>query len=164
MELEHLKKQKSVLEDHPELDIIDTSEGDTLLTTTQKARLRLIGRMTQIAGYEQDPKTVAQVLKALDGIDKQALGLKKIASDEGLGNRQAQAVEAMMQLFNDPDRFKHLADSAQAAVSTRSAVIEVPDDAESVVMVNGEMDPIGSQEDYATFMKRMQTTIHGEQE
>lgn len=151
-----------VLAEDPAVDVIDVSDKDLLLSSTQKARLRLVASMTKSNEHLNDPKVMGQVLKALDGIDKQTLTLKKIASDEGVGNRQAQAVEAMVSLFNDPEKLLSIKAAADAAVVPRSGSIEVPDNAEDFTMVEGEMGAIGSVESYQQFMDRMQSTLAGD--
>jgi hypothetical protein len=135
---------------------VDPADHDRFLAYTQTARLKLIDRVAQNKDFASNSKLQGTVLKALDGIDRQSLTVKKISSDEGLGNRQAAAVEAMAKAFTDPKLFLELKASLEKAIPDAGPrMLEIPDDIESIVIIPGELTPLGQSDNYESFMHRV---------
>jgi hypothetical protein len=142
---------------------VDPSDHDRFLAYTQQARLKLIARVTRNDGFGVDTKLQGTVLKALDGIDRQSLTIKKISSDEGVGNRQAAAVEVMAKAFTNPQLFKALQDSLNAAIPDQGPrTLEIADDAETITIIPGELGQIGQGDNYDSFMARVRESARTE--
>lgn len=126
----------------------NTEDAD--LEFTRQIRRDLINEMKK-QGLPTDLKDRALLLTALNDCDRTALMIKKIKSDEGMGNKAAAAASMLATLLNDP-RVKQIG-IADASVS-RQVVPALPADLEAPVVKEGELDMSPSNETYATFTER----------
>jgi hypothetical protein len=127
----------------------DQSSEDIDLAFTQDVRRRLVNKLTENNSVPTETKEQAILLNALADMDRQALGVKKIKSDEGIGNKQVAAASILMQLFNDPN-------IKNVGRGQRSGDIPVLDS--SIVpdnIVDGELETTASTESYDSFTKRL---------
>lgn len=127
----------------------EQNNEDIDLAFTQEVRRRLVNKLTENNSVPTETKEQAILLNALADMDRQALGVKKIKSDEGLGNKQVAAASILAQLFTDPN-LKNIGHGQ------RSDAIPVLD--ESIVpsaIADGELDTVPSNESYDTFTKRL---------
>lgn len=124
---------------------------DTDLAYTRRLRMRLIDDMTANGKMPGDNKDRITLLAALNDMDRAALGSKKIKSDQGIADMQAQAAQLLATMFNDPNVKK-------IGVVVEGAVREIPtiDDLDINVEVKpGELDINPTQENYDSFTKRL---------
>lgn len=124
---------------------------DIDLAYTRRLRMKLIDDMTANGKMPDDNKDRITLLAALNDMDRAALGSKKIKSDQGIANMQAQAAQLLATMFNDPNVKK-------IGVAVEGAVREIPtiDDLDIAVDVKpGELDINPTQESYDSFTKRL---------
>lgn len=126
----------------------NTEDAD--LEFTRQIRRDLINEMKR-DGLPKDAKDRALLLAALNDSDRTALMIKKIKSDEGMGNKAAAAASMLASLLNDP-RIKSIGIAEVGAV--RQVTPALPADIENPVVKEGELDMTPSNESYATFTER----------
>ncbi len=126
----------------------NTEDAD--LEFTRQIRRDLIIEMKR-DGLPKDAKDRALLLAALNDSDRTALMIKKIKSDEGMGNKAAAAASMLASLLNDP-RIKSIGIAEVGAV--RQVTPALPADIENPVVKEGELDMAPSNESYATFTER----------
>ena len=129
----------------------DTTE-DQDLAYTRSVRMRLVEAMTNGA-LPTDNRDRATLLMALNDISRDAINVKKIKSDEGIGNRQAEAQAIIAQLMAEPG-LKKLGRVDVIEGQTR-VIHDMPDDLVSVEILEDELSTSPSTEGYAEFMKRV---------
>lgn len=153
------KTPLGLLASDPVFDEAPVDDIDQILKLTQRARLKLLTEITKSSGYTDDPKMLNVVVKTLDSIDKQSLTVKKISSDEGMNNRNQIAMGAIIEALNDPKKLQAYNQSLDSVMVSRQNDIIVPDDAETIVVIEGELSAVGNVEDYKSFMARMRAEM-----
>lgn len=142
---------------------IDPTDHDELLRFTQSSRMNIMGKLNRVDENFKDPKMLGAMLKTLDGIDKQSLVIKRIAADEGIGDRQALAVAALTKAFTNPTAIAEMHAAILASAPARAAdSLSVPDDSEDFSLVPGELSPVGQIDNYDTFMARVRNVMPNE--
>lgn len=127
---------------------IDTQES---LAYTLDLRKRLIGDMLSEEGIPpKDTKDRAIFLQALDGIDRQALTVKRMSVDKGIGDKQAEAAAMMAALFADPRALR------QPTEGGRLDVPELPEEIVPTRVIPGELSYDHGTDTYDKFIERTQ--------
>lgn len=127
------------------------SPEDQDLEFTRGIRKQLVENMTK-GGLPTDFKDRSLLLTALNDMDRSALGIKKIKSDEGLGNKAAAAASMLATLLNDP-RIKSV--GIASGDNVRRDLPMLPVDLVEPEIQEGELDNRPSSESYSTFSDRM---------
>lgn len=127
-----------------------SEEADLLMT--RNLRAELVKSMVK-QGVPTDPKEQQIFLAALNDMDRSALSLKKIKSDEGLGNKQLAAAALLAQVFNDP-RIKQI-DKVEDIVGSTRVIPELDESFVPSAVTPGELDTTPPVETYASFTERM---------
>ena len=139
-------------------DELEQSVEDADIDFTRTMRKRVIQAIapTDIPGDNESRKIL---LSALVDMDRVSMGLKKLKSDEGIGNKQAEATALIARIFLSPE-VKGLGkvelDSPEAKVR-EIPVFDANYKPES--LVPGELDFSAPSEDYDAFMKRMKPDL-----
>lgn len=133
--------------------VVQVIEGeDAALSYTQKKRQQIITAMMgengeKLNSLERGDKMV--VLQALDGMDRAALGRKRLKTDEKIGASAAATAALIAQVLQAPGAQQH--GMVVDGVITR-VVPQLPADIPEPQVVPGEMDGEAAQMDYETFM------------
>ena len=138
---------------------IEQMDGDEVLAYSQYMRRKLVTDLTKNNKHLDDPKVMNVVLSALSGLDKQVLTLKKIASDEGLGDNMLAAAAIIAEVFNDSRtaQFNHVPLKDQQAI--QDAIVTLDPSIVPTKTVDGELAPIGAIENFDSFMGRMNDQV-----
>ena len=134
----------------------EQSSEDLDLAFTQSVRRKLVAELTKDGKMPTESREQLTLLSALSDMDRQSLGVKKINSDEGLGNKQLAAAATLAQLFNNP-QMKTLG----RATPGETLTLKIPVLDESVKpsnLIEGELEIITSGESYESFTQRMGMT------
>lgn len=134
-----------------EQDLPEMNEDEDLRFT--HATRKLLIKQIMKDGPPTETKEQMVLLSALNDMDRTTIGLKKIKSDEGMGNKQQAAAAMLAAILTDP-RLKQL----DQIPATSDAPRQIPTfDAECVdVIVNpGELEENNKGEDFASFNARM---------
>lgn len=134
---------------------VNTHDGenteDADLEFTRSIRRDLILEMKK-DGLPKDAKDRALLLAALNDTDRTALMIKKIKSDEGMGNKAAAAASMLATLLNDP-RVKQI--GVATVGSAREVAPALPSNLSDPVVKDGELDTNPVRETYASFTERV---------
>ena len=138
---------------------IEQMDGDEVLAYSQYMRRKLVTDLTKNNKPLDDPKVMNVVLSALSGLDKQVLTLKKIASDEGLGDNMLAAAAIIAEVFNDSRtaQFNHVPLKDQQAI--QDAIVTLDPSTVPTKTVAGELAPVGAIENFDSFMGRMNDQV-----
>ena len=139
---------------------ITQMDGDEVLAYSQYMRRKMVNDLTNNGKKTpDDPKIANVVLAALAGLDKQVLTLKKIASDEGLGDNMLAAAAIIAEVFNDSRtaQFNHVPLKDQQAI--QDAIVTLDPSIVPSKVVDGELAPIGAIENFDSFMGRMNDQV-----
>ena len=138
---------------------IEQMDGDEVLAYSQYMRRKLVTDLTKNNKHLDDPKVMNVVLSALSGLDKQVLTLKKIASDEGLGDNMLAAAAIIAEVFNDSRtaQFNHVPLKDQQAI--QDAIVTLDPSIVPTKTVAGELAPVGAIENFDSFMGRMNDQV-----
>lgn len=131
----------------------DLSIEDQDLAFTQEVRRKLVTEIAKDGKMPEETKDRMVLLSALADMDRQSLGVKKIKSDEGLGNKQLAAAATLAQLFNNPE-LKTLGRASESAPRLSAPPVLDADIAPTTI-IEGELDAAPSGESYETFTKRL---------
>lgn len=132
--------------------VVETEDQD--LQFAQGVRKKLVGDLTK-TGMPQDKESRMILLQALDGMDRSALGRKRIKVEEDAGKNQAQFSGVIADLLRQQNpNAAVIASQASGAVSRPAPVLgsEVPDP----ILVEGETSTANSQLTYDSFISKMQ--------
>ena len=133
----------------------DAATAEETLLYTQQMRRRLVSHIVGTNGSKMpdDPKEAKVLLTALSDMDRQVLALKKIESDQGLGDKQLQAAAIIGEIFND----KRLENFNRIPLKEGAGLTGTPvlgDDLPPVPVVDGELSALGLPESYEVFLSR----------
>jgi hypothetical protein len=140
--------------------VVQVIEGeDHVLTYTQKKRQQIVTAMMgedgeKLNSLEKGDKMV--VLAALDGMDRAALGRKRLKTDEKIGASQAQAAALIAQVLQTPGAMQ-AGMVIDGQIQERRAVPQLPVGLPEPEVVPGEMDSDAAQMDFDTFMAQSLT-------
>lgn len=100
-----------------------------------------------------EAKDLSIALQALDGMDRQALTLTRIKSDEGVNNSAVTAAEALIRMYMTPGMRRPTRELVEGEVRV---IPQLPDDEEfgDIVVKAGEFDSAVKAEGYDEFMRR----------
>lgn len=124
---------------------------DLDLEFTRAKRKEIVEALTPKGKVPTDLKEISTILNALDGMDRASLSKKKIKSDEGIGDKNLQAVEVLSRIFTDP-RLKGI---GSAPADPNRVIPTLSDDLVLPMIMPGELDQIGPTENYESFMARV---------
>lgn len=136
--------------------VVQVIDGeDNVLTYTQKKRQQLVTQMMgedgeKLANLEKGDKMV--VLAALDGMDRAALGRKRLKTDEKTAASQAAAAALIAQVLQAPGALQ----AGLVIDGIARPVPQLPTSIPEPEVVPGEMDSDAAQMDFDTFMAQSQ--------
>jgi hypothetical protein len=134
-------------------DINNTNAEDSDLEYTRMMRKKLVDDITTNGSkMPADIKDRSILLQALDGMDRAALTKKKIASDEGINDKQVMAAEIIAQIFNT----KNLKENRTADDFIEGEIRVLDDNLEIPVINPGELDAVTPAIDYNAFVAKME--------
>jgi len=128
---------------------------DSVLDYTQTKRLEIVDKLTAGGIPVTDNDQMNTLLKTLDGMDRVALGKKRIKADEGLASaNQAMAATVISELLRKANSGGVKPFVVENAVERPTPVLgnEVP----PPVLVEGETDVLAPQMSYDTFMAKFE--------
>jgi hypothetical protein len=132
------------------IEVIEVIENeDQVLSYTQKQRQKIVHRLITKKHEELESSDKTMLLMALDGMDRSALGRKRLKSDEKIGASQAAAAALIAQVLQAPGAMHH--GLVVDGVINRIAP-QLPATLPDPKVVPGEMDADAAQMDYDTFM------------
>jgi len=141
----------------PTIKPIAAATEDELLEQTQAVRVGIVNQFVKKGSAPtDDPKQMSALLKTLEGIDKQVLTKKRMAVDEGLGNKHLQAAATIAALFND-SRSKTFNAIPLEGAAPRTEAPTLDDTIPTPALVPGELESVGTLESYDSFLKRLKT-------
>lgn len=133
----------------PELQLVPE---DQVLAFTQFKRQQIANQLLADGKLPEDPKMAKLALDVLDGMDRAALGRKRIKVEEKANQNQEQAAALIAEVLNKVGSYR-------APALPQGTIIDVPklgNDVPEPELVPGETSDIGSQsETYETFTARM---------
>jgi hypothetical protein len=123
---------------------------DAVMDYTQQMRMRIIAGLTKGGNLPMDVKEQATLMKALDGLDKQAIGKKRIVTENALADTQKQTAR----LINDV--FKTIGGRGMGEVidAVMREVPRLPDSVPDPDLVDGELDATSTPLTFDTFVAR----------
>jgi hypothetical protein len=132
-----------------ETEVIENE--DQVLNYTQRKRQQIVTQMMGAKGeklkdLERGDKMV--LLQALDGMDRSALGKKRLKTDEKIGASQAAAAALIAKVLTAPG----INQAGMASGITRASVPVLPAEVPDPVLVPGEIATDAPQMDVDTFM------------
>ena len=134
-----------------------TDPDDEVLQFTQSKRMEIVNKLTAKGIPTDSNDDMGNLLKTLDGMDRVALGRKRIKADEGIaGANQAAAAAVIATLLQ-----KANSGGAKPFQSDTLVDREIPvlgNDIPAPVLVDGETETAPSQMSYDGFMAKYQQT------
>lgn len=125
-------------------DVIEKVGEDEDLRFTQSIRRQIASELSGKKDLENSDKTM--LVQLLDGMDRQALTIKRLKVEEGVGNKAVAAQQAIANLISQGVLIGHgIVPGAGAIPSTEGKIPEVP-------ILDGELHEGQSSLDYDTFM------------
>lgn len=121
------------------------------LDYTKTKRKNIVEKLLAKAPEQLETKDLSIVLQALDGIDRQALTLTRIKSDEGISNTTATAAEALIRMYMSTDNRRPVRTLEPGEVRVMP---ELPDGLDDVEVKTGEFDSSVKNESYDQFQRR----------
>lgn len=122
---------------------------DEDLDYTRQMRRQLVESLIVKGEMPTDPKDRIVFLQALDGMDRAALGKKRIDADKELGNQQAQAAGILAELFRDSR-------TMGVGKGQRDTVPVLADDIAPTRLLPDELTSSNAGDNYEAFMNRTQ--------
>lgn len=120
---------------------------DEVLDFTQVHRRKLVEKLTETTPLPADPKEQATLLKALDGLDKAALGKKRIQVEEKGADAQAEAAKIMAHVLSGT-AFNRKSDTPNLSRKAPVLGSDVPEP----ILIEGETSMTTMHADYNQFM------------
>ena len=124
---------------------------DKILAFTHAKRMFIVEQMLASGKLPEDPAEKKVLLNALDGMDKAALGRKRIKVEEKTNTSMAQAAALIAHVLNAPG--VNQAYKASAPVQREAPTL--PSDVPPPVLVEGETSVVQNSRNYETFMADM---------
>lgn len=121
------------------------------LEYTKAKRKKIVEDLLGKPADKLESKDLSIALQALDGIDRQALTLTRIKSDEGINNSAVTAAAALVQLYMTPRSKKPKRVLEEGEVRTMPAL---PPSDVPVEILAGEFEAGVKGESYDEFQKR----------
>ncbi len=144
-------------------NVEQTLTEDQVLAYTQNKRKTIVDVLMENNRIPADRGEMALLVQALDGLDRAALGSKRIKADEKASEVTAGSAAAIARLLTElGSRNKHSVDDITDAVPREAPVLgnHIPDP----VLVPGEIDVAGPQLDYESFTASFQSKSNSENE
>ena len=133
----------------PEFQLVSE---DQVLAFTQFKRQQIANQLLANGELPGDPKLAKLALDVLDGMDRAALGRKRIKVEERANQNQEQAAALITELLNKVGSYR-------PPILLQRDIVDIPklgDDVPEPQLVPGETSDIGGQaETYETFTTRM---------
>jgi hypothetical protein len=102
----------------------------------------------------EDPRMLQLYLSNLDGIERSALGKKRLQTDEKLGNVQTQAASLLAEMFRNPR-------VSQLGKGSREDIPVLDHDIAPTRVLEGELGNSNSGDSYEAFVNRTQPADAG---
>jgi hypothetical protein len=130
-----------------EVQVIE--KEDDVLLFTQKARQQIVKSLMGKDLNDLNSAQISLLAGMLDGMDRSALGRKRLQTDEKVGANNAVAAALIAKVLATPGALQ--AGQVDVAVTPRKAIPMLPDVGEPAT-VPGEMESDARQMNYDTFM------------
>lgn len=145
--------QELAAQNEPPSDDGDLSDDD-VLAFTRRFRVNVIHKLMPGADVPGDNSDRIMLTQMLEGLDRQAMGSKKLKQDQTSANNSAAIVAELLRTLDKDSAFK-LAPPPGAANSNITDVDfrVVPSTVPDVVALPGEMDVAPPQLDYNSFVR-----------
>jgi hypothetical protein len=144
---------------------IQRDSDDEILAHSHELRKRIVKTITKDGTQipVEDPRQMAALLQTLDGMDRQALGNKRIKVDEKANQTQEQAAGMIAQLLQKVTSQKPFElDVLDVEAREVRAAPQLPADVPPPRLVEGETATVALQQDYDTFVAQTSPMLSGE--
>lgn len=125
---------------------------DRDLEYTNAVRKRLVASLTEDDKMPTETKDKMVLLAALDGIDRSAMGLKRIEADREIGGNQSQASAILAELFRDGRTLK-----VGLSIGERTDIPMLSEEIQPSRILEGELSTTISTDNFDAFSLRNQT-------
>lgn len=133
-------------------DAIELPSEDSVLAYTQHKRQQIANQLLADGKLPEDPKMAKLALDVLDGMDRAALGRKRIKVEEQANKNQEHAAGLIAEILHKVSSNRH----PSLTIDVNVEPPRLSDDIPAPELVDGETSPIGSgNETYETFTARM---------
>jgi hypothetical protein len=149
---------------HPPMPaVIERDTDDEILAHSHELRKRIVKTITKDGTQipVEDPRQMAALLQTLDGMDRQALGNKRIKVEEKANQTQEQAAGMIAQLLQKVTSQKPFEAIDVPAHEVRPAP-QLPAEVPPPRLVEGETATVAPQQDYDTFVAQTSPNLSGE--
>lgn len=131
-----------------EVEVIE--KEDDVLRFTQRSRQQIVKSLMSKDLNDLNSAQISLLAGMLDGMDRSAMGRKRLQTDEKVGNANAMAAAVIAQVLANPGAMK--AGQIIDGQEPRRALPVLPADVPEPTTVPGEMDSDSPQMNYDTFM------------
>jgi hypothetical protein len=146
---------KSTAPQNIEVEVIE--KEDDILKFTQKARQQLVKSLMSKNIEDLNASQISLLTSSLDGMDRSALGRKRLQTDEAVGASNAMAAAIIARVLATPGAMT----VGQGDGTERRAIPTLPTEVPDPVVVPGEMESGAAQMSYDTFMAQSSTSAGG---
>ncbi len=144
-EMDNFPQNKMTASQTIEVQVIENE--DEALRYTQGKRQQIVEALIKKDLNDLNSAQISLLSASLDGIDRSAMGRKRLKSDEKIGSAAALAAAVIAQVLAAPGAMQ-----VGQAAGIRTAIPQLPTDVPEPIIVPGEMDSDAPQMDYNTFM------------
>lgn len=123
---------------------------DDVLAFTQKSRQQIVKSLMGRSIDDLNASQISLLTASLDGMDRSALGRKRLQTDEKVGASQAMAAAVIAQVLAAPGAMRH--GQIVEGQAPRREIPRLPAEVPEPVTVPGEMEADAPQMNFDTFM------------
>jgi hypothetical protein len=132
------------------IEVVVIEKEDDVLQFTQKARQQIVKSLMGKDLNDLNASQLSLLTASLDGMDRSALGRKRLQTDEKIGANNAVAAAIIAKVLSTPGALK--AGQVDADATPRKSIPQLPADPVTIETVDGEMEADARQMTYDTFM------------
>jgi hypothetical protein len=132
-----------------EVQVIE--KEDDVLQFTQKSRQQIVKALMGKSIDDLNASQISLLTASLDGMDRSALGRKRLQTDEKVGNANAMAAAVVAQILANPAA-RQAAGQIVDGQAPRREIPRLPAEVPEPVTVPGEMESDAPQMNFDTFM------------
>ena len=130
------------------------TSGDADLQFTNDIRKKLVTSMIVNDEMPKETRDKMVLLAALDGIDRAAIGVKRIEAEREIGGKQSQASAILAELFKDGRTLQ-----VGVAIGGRTEIPMLSDDIQPTRILEGELSTLISSDSFDAFSERNQLSV-----
>ena len=140
------------MSDAEKQDVIELPSENSILAYTQNKLQQIANQLLADCKLPDDPKIAKLALDVLDGMDRAALGRKRIKVEEQANKSQEHAAGLIAEILQKVGNNRH----PSLTIDVYAEPPRLGDDIPHPELVDGETSPIGAgNETYETFTARM---------